>query len=110
MQEIPVDLSRGVSGKPLAHFLVGPVPRKRVCIEPVVLRPGGVDVAQELVPTMPRATLQIPLAEGADEQLRLVQPRGMDWRKAGTPPLPVARPIVCRSAGRMARIAVLDQK
>src|SRR4051794_5166825 len=110
MQEIPADLSRGVLGKPLTHHLVGPVPLERVSIELVVLWPGGVDVIQKLGAASPRRSLQVALAERADEQLRLVQPRSVGRRKAGPPPTLATRPVCLGSAGRVARIAILDQK
>ena len=49
-------------GEPLTHRLVGPIPLRRVCIEPVVFWPSGIHVFEELLPVAPRPTLQVPLA------------------------------------------------
>src|SRR5580700_11061952 len=110
MQEIPADLFLGMFGKPLTHHVVCPVPLKRVSIEAVILRPRGSDVIQELFPATPRGAFQVSMAEGADEQFRLVQPRGVDRCKAGPPPTSAIGPVGCRIGRRVARVAVLDQK
>src|SRR5204862_5025186 len=79
-------------------------------VESVILRPGDVDVIQELFAATPRGTLQVPVTERADEQFRLIQPRGVDRRKAGPPPTAAVRPVRCRIGRRVARVAILDQE
>src|SRR6202035_3285125 len=110
MQEIPAALVRGVFGEPLTHHVVGPVPLKWMSIEAIVLRPGRVDVIQELFPATTRGTFQVTMAKRADEQFRLVQPRGMGRREAGTPPTSAVRPVRRRSGRGVARVAILDQE
>src|SRR5271167_2487290 len=108
MQEIPADLILGMFGKPLTHHLVRPVPLERVSIEAIVLGPGGIDVIQELLPATPRSAFQVTMAEGADEQFRLIQPRRVGRRKAGTPPPSAVRPVRCGGSRCVARVAILD--
>jgi len=67
-------------------------------------------VIKEFFPAAPRGSLQVPVSEGVDQQFRLVQPRGMDRRKAGPPPTTASRPVRCRSGRRVARVAILDQE
>src|SRR5258708_36140120 len=110
MPEIAADLLLGMFGVPLTHHVVGPVPLKRVSVEAVVLRPGGIDMIQELLSAAPRRAFQVTMAEGTDQQFRLVKPGCMGRRKAGTPPTSAVRPICRRSGCRVAGIAILDQE
>src|SRR5208337_642331 len=110
MQEIPAALLLSVFGKPLTHHVVGPVPLKRVSIEAVILRPGDVDMIQKLLSAPPRGTFQVTMAERADEQFRLIQPRGMGRRKTGVPPTATVRQVRRRLGRCVARVAILDQE
>jgi hypothetical protein len=110
MQEIPADLLLGVFGEPLTRHVIGPVPLKGMSIEAVILWPRGVDVLQELFSAPPRGAFQVTMAEGPDEQFRLVQPRGIGRRKARTPSISAARPVRRRRGCGVARVAILDQE
>src|SRR5437868_7109219 len=63
----------------------------------------------EFLSTYPGLPLQVVIPKRSHQQLGLIQPRGVSWREAGSPPAPATRPIGLRSARRVARIAVLDQ-
>src|SRR5919201_5674667 len=97
-------------GEPLPHPLIGPGPLKRMRVEPVVLRPGGQHMRDELLSTAPRGPLQVVVLERPDQQLRLVQPRGVRRREAGPPPTPAARPVRRRLARRVRGVPVPDQE
>src|SRR5438067_478788 len=96
--------------EPSSHLLISPRPLKGMGIEAVVLRPGGQYMFDELHPILPRAPLQVVIAERPYQQLRLVQPRRMGRREAGSPPAPTARTIRRRVAGGVTGVAVLDQE
>src|SRR6266498_4127274 len=64
----------------------------------------------ELCPAAPSSTLEVVVTERLNQQLRLVQPRGMSRREAGPPPVGTTRPVICRGGCRMAGIVVLDQE
>src|SRR5262245_35974562 len=102
MQGIPADLPGGVSGKPLAHLVVGPIPRERVGVAAVVLRPRGGRMFAELLPVAPGRAPQVAPPEGADEQLRLVQPGGVGGRRPGPPPGALSGEVVLRRLGGVA--------
>src|SRR5262245_4661928 len=97
-------------GEPLPHLLIGPRPFERVGVEAVVLRGAGQHLLDELFPTAPGASLQVAIPERPDQQLRLVQPRGVGRREAGTPPAPARRPVRFRVPRRVAGVAILDQE
>jgi hypothetical protein len=97
-------------GEPLTHFLISPRPIKRMGIEPVVLRPGSGHMLDELLPAIPGTSPQVAIAEGIDQQFRLVEPRGMDRRKAGAPPATAFGPVPVGIASGMTRVAILDQE
>src|SRR5436309_8084854 len=69
--------STSMLGEPHPHLLIGPSPLEGVGIQPVVLRPTGQHIIDELFPTTPRTSLQVVVAERPHQQLRLVQPRRM---------------------------------
>ena len=96
--------------EPLPHLLIGPRPRKGMSVEAVILRPGGYHMLEQLLPFAPGISLPIALAEGSDQQFRLVQPRGVGWREAGSPPIPAFRPVDGRVPRRVAGVTVLNQE
>src|SRR5437588_150501 len=64
----------------------------------------------ELGPTPPRATLEVVVTERLDPRLRLVQPRGIHWGEAVTPPAAAPRPVRRRRGRRVAGVAILHQE
>jgi len=79
--------------EPLPHLLIGPRPRKGMGVEAIVLRSGGYHMLDQFLPFAPGVSLQIAMPECSDQQLRLVQPRGVGWGEAGPPPTPALRPV-----------------
>src|SRR5512133_4014939 len=63
----------------------------------------------ELLPTRPRPTPQVMVAEGVIEQLGLVEPRGVGGREPGTPPTPTGPEVILGHPGGVAGVAILDQ-
>src|SRR5271157_3275264 len=63
---------------PLPHLLTRPCPFEWMGVQPIVLRPGLPHVIDELGSTVPRSSLQVVVTECADQQLRFVEPRGVD--------------------------------
>src|SRR5205085_598239 len=110
MQEIPAALLDCMFGEPLPHPVVGPRPLKGMRVQTVILRPRVLHMLQKLLPATPGRTFQIAPAKGPDQQLRLIQPGGMDGRKAGAPPVPMRREVLVRRGGHVAGVAVLNQK
>src|SRR5207237_773718 len=102
--------SGGMLGEPFPHLLVGPGPLKRVRVASVVFRSGPQHMLNQLLPSGPRATFEVMIPKRLDQQLCLVQPRGMDRREAGTPPTLASRPVFRRVAGRVAGVPILDQE
>src|SRR4029453_5702968 len=98
-----------MSLEPAPHLLIGPCPLERVGVPLVVLRPGGREVLDELLPVPPRSSLQVAIAEGMDQQLGLVEPRGPRRGQAGPPPAVASVEIIRRRPGYVARAAVVDQ-
>ena len=94
---------------PLPHFLTRPCPFERMGIQPIVLRPGMSHVIDELRPTAPRSPLEVVVTECTEQQLRLIEPRGVDRREATPPPAGAARQVVPRLGSRMGRIVIVDQ-
>lgn len=109
MQEIQLTLFSSVRSEPLTHLLVSPIPLKRVRIAAVVFGPGSIDMLHELFLAPPGITFHIPPFEGPDEHFRLVQPRGMNRSKAGTPPIAMVDEVLFRCSGCMSGVAVLNQ-
>src|SRR4051812_46476041 len=68
--------SAAMSHEPASHLLVGPRPLERVGVPFVVLGPGVRNMPDEPLPVVPRASLQVAVLEGVDQQLCLVEPRG----------------------------------
>src|SRR5438094_10048033 len=97
-------------GEPHPHLLIGPRPLERVGIPPVVLWPTGQHILDELLPAAPGASLQIVTPERPHQQLRLVQPRRMGRREAGTPPPRAPRPVLLRVPRRVAGVAILNEE
>src|SRR5438105_264124 len=102
--------SWGVFGKPGSHLLVGPGPFKGMGVAVVVFGPRGRDVGLELLPALPRRPCQVVVLERVDEDLRLVQPRGVGGGISGPPPAPAPGEITARAARDMTGAAVLDQE
>jgi hypothetical protein len=95
--------------KPLPHFLIGPRPFKRMGIEPIVFWPGRFDMVDQRLATRPRATFQVTVTEGIVEQFSLVEPGGVGWCEAWSPPRLVSK-VLGGGGSRMAGVTVLDQK
>lgn len=49
--------------------------------EPIVLSPARIEVLDEMLAALPIAPFQVTLAECAEQQLGLIEPRGMRWRE-----------------------------
>src|SRR3954447_19385132 len=81
--------SGGVPREPLAHLGNAPVPRERVGVAAVVLRPGRGDVADEVLARPPRAPLEVVQLEAVQQQLGLVQPGRPGRGRAHPPPAAV---------------------
>lgn len=96
--------------EPLSHVLIGPHPFKRMSIEPVVLGPADSHMLDELLPALPGASPQVTVTERIDQQFGLIEPGGMHWREAGSPPIPSFGPVSVGIAGRVAGIAILNQE
>src|SRR4051812_6699053 len=58
----------------------------------------------------PRPAFEVMIAKCPDEQLRLVQPRGMHRREARPPPTRATRPVLPCGGCRVTGIAVLNQE
>src|SRR3954451_8288522 len=101
--------SEAVFLNPLSHFLTRPCPFKRMGVQPIILRPRLSHVLDEFRPAVPRPPLQVVVTEGAEQQLRLVQPRGPNRGKATPPPTAAARQIVPRLGGRVGRVVIMNQ-
>lgn len=95
--------------EPLPHPLTRPSPFERMGIQPIILRPGSSHVIDELGSTPPRAPLEVVVTEGAEQQLRLIEPRGVDRREAIPPPAGATRQVVAGLGGRMGRVVIVDQ-
>ena len=67
-------------------------------------------MVDELFPTPPGPALQVMVPKRGYQQLRLVQPRGVHRREAGTPPVATVGPVLLRLPGRVAGVTVLNQK
>src|SRR5262249_11527472 len=72
---------------PLPHLRARPRPFERMGIEAVILGPGSPHIFDEFGPTAPRPPLQVVVTEGAEQQLRLVEPRGVHRGKPTPPPV-----------------------
>jgi hypothetical protein len=94
---------------PSPHPLTRPCPFERMGIQPIVLRPGLSHVIDELRSTPPRSPFEVMVTEGAEQQLRFIEPRGVDRREATPPPAGAARQVVPGLGGRMGRVVIVDQ-
>src|SRR5262249_42267208 len=101
---------RGMLGEPPPHPLIGPRPLKRVGVEPVVLRGGNQHMLDQFLSLSPRAPFQVAMPKRSHQQFRLVQPRSVGRRQAGSPPTPAPQEILHRVASRVAGVPVLDQE
>src|SRR5579883_836464 len=63
----------------------------------------------ELFPPCPRPPLEVASAEGLDQHLRLVQPRGVGRRQTRTPPARATLQVIGRGLGDVTGPAVVDQ-
>lgn len=98
-----------MSHEPAVHFLVGLRPLERVGVPFVVLGPGVRDMPDKLFPVLPRASLQIAVAESMDQQVCLVEPRGSCRRQAGSSPVVTTVEVLRRRPGGVAWPAVVDR-
>src|SRR5271157_820930 len=101
--------SRGMLGKPLLHLRDRPLPFKRMGVEAIVFRPSHRYVVHELLPALPRRSVQIMAAERLQQHFRFVEPRGMRRRLPGAPPVPELLQIVLRRSSRMSGVTIVDQ-
>src|SRR5262249_5206438 len=69
---------------PAVHLLPRLGPRDRVRVELVVLLPARLEVLDELLAALPVAAFQVPLGECTQQQLGLIEPRGMRRREEDT--------------------------
>src|SRR5436190_3590327 len=76
----------------------------------VVFGPGGQHIALELLLAPPGRSLQVIVLERVDQDLPLVQPRGIGGRIARSPPAVALGEVLLRTARYMARSPVLDQE
>src|SRR6267143_6481450 len=86
--------SSGVFGEPLPHFRNAPRPFERVGVQAVVLWVRRGDVVHELHATVPGTALEVTEFEGVQQQLGLVEPRGVSRRLTRTPPFAESCQIV----------------
>ena len=96
-------------GEPLLHLRDRPLPFKRMSVAAIVFRPSHRDVVDELVPVVPRPSVQVMAAERLQQHLRFVEPRGMRRRLPGMPLVPKLIQVVSGRPGCMSGIAVMDQ-
>ena len=68
--------------EPLAHFLIGPGPFDGLRVAAIVLWPRSQHMLDKRLSAGPGLTLEIVVAEIVDQNLGLIQPRGMDGRIA----------------------------
>src|SRR4051794_14792236 len=78
--------SFGMLGEPPLHLGDRPLPVKRMGVAAIVLGPGRFYVPAELFLAAPRAPLQVMQFKGIEQQLRLIQPRGIRRHQTRTPP------------------------
>ena len=96
-------------GIPHPHILIRPRPLERVGVQPVVLRPGMSHMLDELRPAAPRSPFEVAAAERIEQQLRLIQPRGMDRGEPTPPPAAAPGQVVRRRRSGMAGVTIVDQ-
>src|SRR5262249_2705397 len=82
----PATNSPGVFSEPPAHLVVGPSPVEGVSVPLIVFRPRGQHMLEKLFSCYPRPPLAVASAEGFDQHLCLVQPRGVGRGQPRTPP------------------------
>src|SRR5438132_13683908 len=109
MQQIPADGLLAMFFEPKAHLLVGPGPFKRMGVQAVILGFRGADMVHELLATAPRISLQVVKSKGAIQQLRLIEPRGMNRSETWSPPIVTLTEIRFSRGCRVAGIAILNQ-
>lgn len=63
-----------MSSEPFIHLRACPGPHEGMCKEAIVLGPTPSEMFDEMLATAPVPAFQVPLAEGAKQQLGLVQP------------------------------------
>ena len=64
--------------EPLTHFVVGPGPFDGLCIATIVLRCRGQYMFDKRFSAGPGLALEIIVTESIDQNLGLIEPRGMD--------------------------------
>ena len=94
---------------PMPHLLTRPCPFERMGIQPIVLRPGLPHVIDEFGSTSPRSPLEVVVTEGVEQQLRFIEPRGVDRGEATPPPAGASHQVVAGLRGRMGRVVIVDQ-
>src|ERR1700724_3158585 len=97
-------------GNPLPHLLARPCPFKRMGIQAIVLRPSFRHIIDEFGPTPPRPSLQVVVAKRTDQQLRLIEPGGMDRGEPTPPPAGTPRQIASGLPGCMGRVVIVNQE
>src|SRR5438128_1349025 len=95
--------------EPSAHLLIRSRPFKGMSVALVVLRPRGGNMGDELLPTRPRSSSQVVVAEGVVEDLGLVEPGRMSRCEPGTPPPATGSEVRARPPGGVAGITVVNQ-
>ena len=95
--------------KPLFHLRNRPFPFKRAGVAAVVLRPSGADVGDEFFPATPRMPFHITALKSIEQQLRLIQPRGVRRQQPGTPTALVRGQVRWGAASGMRAVPVVDQ-
>src|SRR5262245_52619512 len=98
-----------MSRDPAVHLLSRPGPRERVRVELVVLPPACIEVLDELLTTLPGAAFQVALAERTEQQLGLIEPRGMRGREEHAHVLVVVAQERVRRLRGVGRATVPDQ-
>lgn len=105
----PARNSLAMFGEPLLHLRDRPLPFRRVGVEPIVLRPRRRDVRPEVFPAAPRPPLQVMQLKGIQQQLRLVEPRGVLRQQPRTPPAAEVMQVARRAVAGMGRVPIVDQ-
>ena len=101
--------SESMFRNPMPHLLTRPCPFERMGIQPIVLRPGLPHVIDEFGSTAPRSPLEVVVTEGVEQQLRFIEPRGVDRGEATPPPAGASHQVVAGLRGRMGRVVIVDQ-
>src|SRR5262249_53011587 len=102
--------SRGMFSEPATHLMVGPCPFNGVGVPMVAFRPRSRNMRLEFLLTRPGPWLQVIVFERMNQDLRLVEPRGVGRRIARSPPPVTPGKVALGCGGDVARPAILDQE